>query len=130
MSKLKFAPTPMRIWITPDKPQRTDTDIALPNVTQRGKPVAWFNGMATVLAVGPGRLNDNGSRADQVCKEGDRILCLLSPDNEFHPERITDSIFMIDEDQVVAVVTGEEFEPKHPTDLVSEANASDSRPSV
>jgi chaperonin GroES len=51
-----------------EREEQTKSGIYLPDTAQE-KPQE-----AIVLAVGPGKLNDNGSRSPMELKEGDRVL--------------------------------------------------------
>lgn len=57
---------------------------------------------AEVIAVGPGRINDDGSRSPMDVKEGDRVLMGKYSGSEI---RIEDDEFVIlREDEILAVV--------------------------
>lgn len=64
-----FKPLDDRCVIRPDEPEtKTPGGIVLPDQAQE-KPVR-----GKVLAVGPGRLLDNGTRAAMQLRVGDRVL--------------------------------------------------------
>ncbi|MEX0742293.1 MAG: co-chaperone GroES, partial [Phycisphaeraceae bacterium] len=67
--KVKIRPTGDRIVLQPQEAEATTTSgIVLPDSAQE-KPM-----QGTVVAVGPGRLNDEGERAAPSLAVGDRVV--------------------------------------------------------
>ena len=70
-TKLKTSVKPIddRVLLKPDEPEeKTESGIYLPENAQE-KPMT-----GEVLAVGPGKLQDDGNRAPMSVKVGDRVL--------------------------------------------------------
>lgn len=108
MSKAFFNPPDGKLWVIPDPPKAMVGKIHLPN-QERGKqpPSHYLCGMATVKAIGPGRWSQDGTRRlPMPCKVDDRVLCFFQQQNQFRPEDITKETWIIDDDQVMAVVDG------------------------
>lgn len=108
-SGVSFVPIYDTIYVKPDKPTKTLAGLQLSDV--RSEPMDVFNGLATVIAVGPGRQwfdESTGKFVSQPmpCKEGDRVLIWIHPKNFFKPYR--GEIMMIKPDQLVAFVLGED----------------------
>ena len=57
---------------------------------------------AEVVAVGPGKINDDGSRSPMDVKEGDRILMGKYSGSEIRIE--DDEVVILREDEILAVV--------------------------
>lgn len=57
---------------------------------------------AEVIAVGPGKINDDGSRSPMDVKEGDRILMGKYSGSEIRIE--DDEVVILREDEILAVV--------------------------
>jgi chaperonin GroES len=67
--KVNLQPTQDRVLVTPDKAEeRTASGIVLPD-TAREKPQ-----QGTVIAVGPGSLNDDGKRTAISVAAGDKVI--------------------------------------------------------
>ena len=68
-SKTNVRPLDDRVLIKPEEPEeKTAGGIYLPESAQE-KPL-----IGTVLATGPGKLNDDGSRTEPSVKKGDKVL--------------------------------------------------------
>ena len=68
-SKTNVRPLDDRVLIKPEEPEeKTAGGIYLPESAQE-KPL-----IGTVLATGPGKLNDDGSRTEPSVKKGDNVL--------------------------------------------------------
>lgn len=67
--KTKVTPIDDRVVVQPSAAKdKTDSGIILPE-SAKEKPLT-----GTVIAVGPGKLNDDGSRAELTVKKGDTVL--------------------------------------------------------
>lgn len=67
--KTKIRPIDDRVLVRPTEPEdRTNSGIFLPEGAKE-KPMT-----GSIVAVGPGKLNDNGSRAELSVKKGDKIV--------------------------------------------------------
>ncbi|MEX0886212.1 MAG: co-chaperone GroES [Phycisphaeraceae bacterium] len=68
-SKTNVRPLDDRVLIKPEEPEeKTAGGIYLPESAQE-KPL-----IGNVLAVGPGKLNDDGTRTEPSVKKGDKVL--------------------------------------------------------
>ncbi|MFW5682314.1 MAG: co-chaperone GroES [Phycisphaeraceae bacterium] len=68
-TKTKVRPIDDRVVVQPTAAKdKTDSGIILPE-SAKEKPLT-----GTVIAVGPGKLNDDGSRAELSVKKGDTVL--------------------------------------------------------
>src|SRR5262249_243504 len=96
---MKLKPIGDRIIVPPhESEEKTRGGIVLPdsakNKPQRGK----------VLAVGPGKLNKDGSRRPVQLKEGDTILFTTWAGDEFKQQKTQDVILVMHEEDVLAVL--------------------------
>lgn len=83
MKTLSLYPTEDRILVLPDKvEEKTPGGIVLPDIAKHGKPV----NKGTVVAVGPGRMVDDGSRLPMYVKVGDRVRFSPYGVSETHEE--------------------------------------------
>lgn len=74
--------------------------IILPDAA-KGKPQK-----GKVLAVGPGKLSDDGTRRPMQLKEGDTVIFTSWAGDEFREGRGNDNILLMREEDVLAVVDG------------------------
>ncbi|MGI5836479.1 MAG: co-chaperone GroES [Chloroflexota bacterium] len=88
-----------RIVVKPlSREEVTKSGIVLPD-TAKEKPQE-----GTVLAVGPGRILDNGQRIAVELKEGDRVLFAKYAGTEF--KRDDEELLILSEKDILAIVTG------------------------
>jgi chaperonin GroES len=80
--------------------EKTTGGILLPD-TAKAKPQK-----GKVVAVGPGRLNKNGTRTPLQVKAGDVVLFTTWAGDEFKPGSKTNNILLMREEDVLAVVEG------------------------
>jgi chaperonin GroES len=67
---MKFTPLADRLVIKPDgKEETTESGLVLPDTAQQERPQE-----GEVVAVGPGRLTDDGKRIAMEVKLGDRVI--------------------------------------------------------
>ena len=67
---MKFTPLADRLVIKPDgKEETTESGLVLPDTAQQERPQE-----GEVVAVGPGRLTDDGKRISMEVKLGDRVI--------------------------------------------------------
>jgi len=96
-SKLQIQPLGDRVVVDRDESQETTAGgIVLPD-TAKDKPVR-----GTIIALGTGRVLDDGSRSSFQVKEGDRVLF-----NQYGPETIQfgeDEYLLMREDDILAIV--------------------------
>jgi chaperonin GroES len=87
-----------RVIVKPlSREEVTKSGIVLPD-TVKEKPQE-----GSVLAVGPGRILDNGQRVDMDIKEGDRILFAKYAGTEF--KREDEDLLILSERDILAIVT-------------------------
>lgn len=88
-----------RVVVKPlSREEVTRSGIVLPD-TAKEKPQE-----GSVLAVGPGRLLDNGQRVPVELKEGDKVLFAKYAGTEF--KRDDEELLILSEKDILAVVTG------------------------
>jgi len=67
---MKFTPLADRLVVKPDdKEETTESGLVLPDTAQQERPQE-----GEVVAVGPGRLTDEGKRITMEVKVGDRVI--------------------------------------------------------
>jgi chaperonin GroES len=87
-----------RVVVKPlSREEVTKSGIVLPD-TAKEKPQE-----GTVIAVGPGRVMDNGQRVASDVKEGDRVLFAKYAGTEF--KREDEELLILSEKDILAVVT-------------------------
>ncbi len=82
------------------KEEMTKSGLIIPD-TAKEKPQ-----QGTVIAVGAGKLNDNGERVALEVKEGDRVLFAKYGGTEFKLEG--DDLLVLRETDILAIIEGEE----------------------
>ena len=82
------------------KEEMTKSGLIIPD-TAKEKPQE-----GTVIAVGAGKLNDNGERVALEVKEGDRVLFAKYGGTEFKLEG--DDLLVLRETDILAIIEGEE----------------------
>jgi len=102
---LKLKPLADRIIVEPiEQEEMTASGIYVPE-TAKEKPQE-----ATVVAVGPGRLLDNGERAPMEVKEGDRVIFAKYAGTEV---KLEDTRYLIlGEKDILAVLSGAKAKKK------------------
>jgi chaperonin GroES len=102
---LKLKPLADRIIVEPiEQEEMTASGIYVPE-TAKEKPQE-----ATVVAVGPGRLLDNGERAPMEVKEGDRVIFAKYAGSEV---KLEDTRYLIlGEKDILAVLAGAKAKKK------------------
>ena len=94
---LNLKPLGDRVVVRPlDKEQTTKSGIVLPD-TAKEKPQ-----QGEVLAVGPGRLEDNGERVPMDVKVGDKVLFAKYAGTEFKLEG--EELLILSEKDILAIV--------------------------
>lgn len=78
--------------------EKTAGGILLPD-TAKNKPQR-----GVVLAVGPGRLNDDGTRAPMQLKEGDKVLFTSWAGDEYKDRAADGDILLMREGDVLCVI--------------------------
>lgn len=95
---MKLKPISDYIIIEPkNEEKKTKSGIVLPDTVEKEKPQ-----QGEVVAVGPGKLLENGERARMQVKEGDRVLFSKYSPNEFKIDG--KEYFVIKEDDVMAIM--------------------------
>lgn len=97
MSKIK--PLGNRVLIKRSKPQPSKGGILLPDSAQE-KPKEGI-----IVAVGPGKLNDEGKRDPMNVKEGDRILFSSYAGTEIKNAEQEDELLIMSEDDILGVLS-------------------------
>ncbi len=96
---VKLRPLADRVVIKPmAREERTKSGIYLPDTATKEKPKE-----GTVIAVGPGRLLDNGQRVAVDVKVGDRVVFAKYAGTEFKTED-EEEFIIISEKDIMAVV--------------------------
>jgi len=95
---MKLSPISDYIIIEPKNDEKkTKSGIVLPDTAEKEKPQ-----QGSVVAVGPGKMLENGERAKMQVKEGDTVLFSKYSPNEV---KIDDKeYFVIREDDVMAII--------------------------
>jgi chaperonin GroES len=96
---LNLKPLGDRVVVKPlSREEVTKSGIVLPD-TAKEKPQE-----GTVMAVGSGRILDNGQRVTMELKEGDRVLFAKYAGTEF--KRDDDELLILSERDILAVISG------------------------
>lgn len=96
----KIRPVGDRVVVKPaQKEEVTRSGIVIPD-TAKEKPQE-----GTVVAVGSGKLNDNGERTPLEVKEGDRVLFAKYGGTEFKLDG--DDLLVLRESDILAILTGD-----------------------
>jgi chaperonin GroES len=96
---VKLRPLADRVVIKPmAREERTKSGIYLPDTATKEKPQE-----GTVIAVGPGRLLDNGQRVAVDVRVGDRVVFAKYAGTEFKTED-EEEFIIISEKDIMAVV--------------------------
>lgn len=96
----KIRPVGDRVVVKPaQKEEVTRSGIVIPD-TAKEKPQE-----GVIVAVGSGKLNDNGERTPLEVKEGDRVLFAKYGGTEFKLDG--DDLLVLRESDILAILTGE-----------------------
>jgi chaperonin GroES len=96
MAKIK--PLGDKVVVRPSEPEeKTSSGLYLPDSAKK-RPQE-----GTVIAVGNGRILDNGQRNELTVKEGDRVLYSKYGGNEVSVDG--EDLIILDEDQIYAIVS-------------------------
>ncbi len=96
----KIRPVGDRVVVKPaQKEEVTRSGIVIPD-TAKEKPQE-----GTIVAVGSGKLNENGERTPLEVKEGDRVLFAKYGGTEFKLDG--DDLLVLRESDILAILTGE-----------------------
>jgi chaperonin GroES len=97
----KIRPVGDRVVVKPSaREEVTRSGIVIPD-TAKEKPQE-----GSVIAVGAGKLNDNGERVPLEVKEGDRVLFAKYGGTEFKLDG--DDLLVLRETDILAIIEGEE----------------------
>lgn len=97
--EIKLRPLADRVVIKPlPKEEKTKGGVYLPDTATKEKPQE-----GTVIAVGPGRLLDDGTRSPMEVEVGDRVLFAKYAGTEFRSE-IDEEFIILNEKDVLAIV--------------------------
>ena len=95
---MKLRPLADKVIVKPlSKEETTASGIVLPDTVDKDKPEE-----GEVIAIGPGRLLDNGSRAAMSIKVGDKVLFTKYSPNEFKKDN--QEYLVLSESDIMAVV--------------------------
>ena len=96
--KMKIQPLHDKVVIKPLSAEEvTASGIVLPDTVDREKPM-----QGEVIAVGPGKLMDNGQRSEMGVKVGDTILF-----TKYAPDEVEidgEDYLVIDEDKILGII--------------------------
>jgi chaperonin GroES len=99
MAELKITPLDDRVVLEPlEAEEKTAGGILLPD-TAKNKPQ-----QGKVLAVGPGKLNKNGSRREPQVKAGDTVLFTSWAGDEYRDRKNDREILVMHEEDILAVL--------------------------
>ncbi len=79
------------------KEEKTKSGIVLPDTADKEKPE-----QGEVIAVGPGKLLDNGSRAPMSVKVGDKILFKKYSPDEFKIDK--EEFLVLSEGEIIGII--------------------------
>ena len=95
---MKFNPLSNHLFLEPLAEENvTKSGIVLPDSAEREKPM-----QGTVIAVGPGKLNDKGERVPMSVKVGDKVLFKKYGPDEIEIEN--KKYLVGDEDDILAII--------------------------
>lgn len=97
MNKLKLQPLGDRVAVAPVAERKLASGILIPETASKERPE-----QGKVIAVGPGRLTDDGKRVPISLKVGDQVLF-----SKYGPEEIKIDgahYYLLREDQVLAII--------------------------
>ncbi len=95
---MNFHPLSNHIFIEPvSEDKKTKSGIVLPDTAEKEKPM-----VGTISAVGPGKLNEKGERAQMALKVGDKVLFKKYGPDEIEVEG--KKYLVGDEDDVLAII--------------------------
>ncbi len=95
---MNFKPLSNHLFIEPLSEEAvTKSGIVLPDTAEKEKPM-----QGTVIAVGPGKLNDKGERMPMSVKIGDRVLFKKYGPDEIEVEK--KKYLVGDEDDILAIL--------------------------
>ena len=95
---MNFKPLSNHLFIEPLTEEAvTKSGIVLPDTAEKEKPM-----QGTVVAVGPGKLNDKGERVPMSVKIGDRVLFKKYGPDEIEVEK--KKYLVGDEDDILAIL--------------------------
>ncbi|PIR92649.1 co-chaperone GroES [Candidatus Falkowbacteria bacterium CG10_big_fil_rev_8_21_14_0_10_44_15] len=80
------------------KEEKTRSGIVLPDTADKERPE-----QGEVIAVGPGKLLDNGSRAPMSVKPGDKVLFKKYSPDEFKIEQ--EEFLVLSEGEIIGIIT-------------------------
>ncbi|OHA02602.1 MAG: co-chaperone GroES [Candidatus Sungbacteria bacterium RIFCSPHIGHO2_02_FULL_53_17] len=97
---MKINPLGDRVLIEPDKKEagRTKSGIYLPETADKDRPE-----QGKVVAVGPGRVNDEGKRILMHVKKGDTVLFTKYGPNEI---KVDDKEYLIAREEDILAIIG------------------------
>lgn len=98
MSKVKIRPLGNRVLVKRAVNQMTKGGILLPDTAQE-KPK-----MGTVVAIGPGKDDENGKKIPVELKIGDHVLFSSYSGTEFKPDTEEEEYLIMSEDEILAVL--------------------------
>jgi chaperonin GroES len=94
---MRIKPLGDRVLIEPLREERKKGGIILPETVEKERPQE-----GKVIAVGPGRINDNGNKVPVNVKKGDRVLFTKYGPNEI---KVDDKEYLIArEDDILAII--------------------------
>ncbi len=99
---MKLTPLSNRVLIEAEveEAKATKSGIVLPDSAEKKK-----QSRGTVIAVGPGRMNDKGERMLVAVNVGDKVLFKEPWSEEGKLEQNGKKFFLVDEDDILATIT-------------------------
>lgn len=95
---VKLRPLDDKVIVKPiEEETKTETGIILPDTVDKEKPE-----MGEVIAVGPGKLLDNGERAKMTVKVGDKVVFTKYAPNEIKIKE--EEFLIIPESDILAII--------------------------
>ena len=98
--KMNFVPLGDRVLLKPlvADDQKTSSGIIIPDTVSKEKPE-----QGTVVAVGPGKVHDDGTRTPLSVKKGDRVMF-----SKYSPDEITidgDKYLVVSESSIIGIIS-------------------------
>lgn len=95
---MKIQPLRDQVIIKPmEQEEKTASGIVLPDIAEKEKPE-----QGKVIAVGPGRVNDDGKVIPMSIKKGDKVLFTKYSPNEIKVG--TQELLVIKEEDILAII--------------------------
>lgn len=99
--KMNILPVGDRVLVKREakEDQKTSSGIIIPDTAQKEK-----SKMGTVIAVGPGRVNDDGKLIAMSLKPGAKVVFNAGWDNEIETGEKDEEYFLVKESDILAII--------------------------